>query len=168
MGGRVEVREADDRAVPAQELEEQPLPYLVGCLADRVQQLVHAAHGIGLLRHCLLVQVAASDESGDEVGNAVGFGVGEVVLLAGDEGAGGAEWFESVEDSGGGAEGCAIGDRGDGAVQGGGYRFELVPRDRRGVGVPASGGGDASAFPEDLRCFLLTSVKLSLKRVFRI
>lgn len=70
--GRVEVRKADDGAVPAQDLEKQPLPHLVGCVADRVQQLVHGRHCSDDPRHDWLVTV--------------GFGVGEVALLACNEG----------------------------------------------------------------------------------
>jgi len=99
-GARGEVWEADDGAVPAQEFEEQRLPHLVGCSAQWAQQLVHVAHPRCRLRQGWLVQASGGDESGDEVGDAVGFGVGEVEALASDEGAGGAEWFEPVEDSG--------------------------------------------------------------------
>lgn len=41
LGGGVDIREADDDAVPPQQFEEAPLPHLVGCVADSVQQLVH-------------------------------------------------------------------------------------------------------------------------------
>lgn len=99
--GPVEVVQAGYGAVPAQQLEEQRLPYLVGCLPDAVGQLVHARHCRCRIRHLpQSVQAAGGDESGDEVGDAGGFVVGEVKLFAGDQGAGWSEWVESVENSG--------------------------------------------------------------------
>lgn len=99
VGVRVEVWEADDGTVPAQQLEEGPLPYLVGCLADSVQQLVHGGHCSCVPRHAWLVQLAGCDEASDEVGGPVGLGVGEVEVAAADDGAGGAERVEAVENS---------------------------------------------------------------------
>lgn len=47
----VDVREAGHYEMPAQQLEEHPLPHLVGCLPDTAVQLVHAAHHKRRIQH---------------------------------------------------------------------------------------------------------------------
>ena len=86
------------------------------------------------------VQVAGGDETADEVGDAIGFDVGEVELLAADDSAGRTEGVEPVEDTSGGRQCRPIGESLHTAPEDVGNRLELITTDGRGVRLATAGG----------------------------